>query len=413
MTISHQDREILRGLAAQVAEIAALPIQEETRNLWKALNGLKPIRPMVLIDQIPWHEMDHEGELVLQTEDEFCRNLETGLRRRLYTWKHMRADMVMEPFLDLPKVIRGADFGISAKEELAVTDPRNDVVGHRYFDQLRSEEDLQKIRPPQVILDVAATARTEQIAQEIFDGLLSVRMHGIFPWANLWDWIIEWRGVEDVLLDLLDRPAFIHALMMRITDFQLDLVDQLEALGLLGYGQTTIHCSGAYTDELPAPGFDSAHPRAKDLWTCGMAQIFATVSPAMHQEFELNYANRLYDRFGLVYYGCCEPLHAKIGVVEKIPHLRKISISPWADVERSAREIGGRFVVSRKPNPAFLAGPSWDPGIAEADLRETLRYCQLYGSPVEFILKDISTVCYEPKRLWEWADLAMRIVTAG
>ena len=413
MTISHQDREILRGLAAQVAEIAALPIQEETRNLWKALNGLKPIRPMVLIDQIPWHEMDHEGELVLRTEDEFCGNLETELRRRLYTWKHMRADMVMEPFLDLPKVIRGADFGISAKEELAVTDPRNDVVGHRYFDQLRSEEDLQKIRPPQVILDVAATARTEQIAQEIFDGLLSVRMHGIFPWANLWDWIIEWRGVEDVLLDLLDRPAFIHALMMRITDFQLDLVDQLEALGLLGCGQTTIHCSGAYTDELPAPGFDSAHPRAKDLWISGMAQIFATVSPAMHQEFELNYANRLYDRFGLVYYGCCEPLHAKIGVVEKIPHLRKISISPWADVERSAREIGGRFVVSRKPNPAFLAGPSWDPGIAEADLRETLRYCQLYGSPVEFILKDISTVCYEPKRLWEWADLAMRIVTAG
>ena len=47
---------------------------------------------MVMIDQIPWHEMDVDGELELQSEDPFCRGLETGLRRTLYRWRHMRAD---------------------------------------------------------------------------------------------------------------------------------------------------------------------------------------------------------------------------------------------------------------------------------------------------------------------------------
>ena len=73
MAVSEKDRELLRGMAEQVAEIAALPVQQETISLWKALNGLRPVRPMVMIDQISWHEMDVDGELVLRTEDPFCQ----------------------------------------------------------------------------------------------------------------------------------------------------------------------------------------------------------------------------------------------------------------------------------------------------------------------------------------------------
>ena len=53
------------------------------------------------------------------------------------------------------------------------------------------------------------------------------------------------------------------------------MLDQLEEKGLLGREQALIHCTGAYTDELPAPGYQAERPRAKDLWTFGMAQIFA------------------------------------------------------------------------------------------------------------------------------------------
>jgi len=410
MLVNNKDRNILRELAKQVAEIAALPIQQETISLWKALNGLRPLRPMVMIDQVPWHEMEVDEELTLRTEDDFCREMETTLRRTLYSWKRMRADMVVEPVVEIPKVIHGDGFGIEVLERTAVLDPRSDVVGHYYFDQLKTEEDVEKIRKPKIIFDEKATAEAEEKAQEIFDGILTVRMQGWFPWFRPWDLIATWRGAENILWDLADRPEFLHRIMSRLTDAHLSMLDQLEEQGLLGYGQATIHCSGAYTDELPAPGFDPGHPRAKDLWTAGMAQIFSTVSPAMHQEFELAYAVRWYSRFGLGYYGCCEPLHEKIGLIRDIPHLRKISMSPWVDVEKGAARIGGDFVFSRKPSPALLASETWEPDSVEKDLRDTLERCARHGCPLEFILKDISTVRYQPQRLWEWADIAMRLV---
>ena len=410
MSPSKSDREVLRELGKQVAEIAALPVQQETISLWKASNGLEPVRPMVMIDQICWHEMEVDSELTLQTEDHFCRQIETQLRRDLYCWKHMRADMVIEPWVDVPKVIRGAGFGMRIIEERAVSDPNNSVVGHQYFDQLETEEDLVKIKMPQVVLDEAATAQVEERAHDIFDGVLPVRMQGILPGFAPWDQIVTWRGTTNAIIDLVDRPEFVHQLMSRLTDAHMSALDQLEAQGLLGYGQARIHCTGAYSDELPAAGFDPQHPRPVDLWTSGQAQIFSTVSPAMHQEFELDYANPWYARFGLVYYGCCEPLDDKIDIIRRIPHVRKISMSPWVDVEKGAERIGSDFVFSRKPSPAFLAIDPWDPDAVQVDLQETLDACTRHGCPLEFILKDISTVRYQPQRLWEWVDVAMRVV---
>jgi len=44
-------------LAEKQAEVAALPIQEAKRALWRKLNALQPVRPMVMIDQVCWNEM--------------------------------------------------------------------------------------------------------------------------------------------------------------------------------------------------------------------------------------------------------------------------------------------------------------------------------------------------------------------
>jgi len=410
MSTSTKDQNILRELARRVAEIAALPIQQETIALWKALNSLKPVRAMVMIDQIPWHEMDVDGELTLQTEDAFCRDIETQLRRTLYSWKHMRADMVVQPFVTIHKAIRGADFGVRVIEETAVTDPRNSVVGHRYIDQIKSEEDIMRIQVPNIVHNEGATKQAEERAREILDGILEVHMQGALPGFAPWDQIVQWRGPDNMILDMADRPDFMHRIIARLTDAHLSMLSQLEDKGLLGFGQGTIHCSGAFTDELPAPGFDTQRPRARDLWTFGMAQIFSTVSPAMHQEFEIDYAARWYARFGLGYYGCCEPLDKKVDIIRNLPHVRKISMSPWVDVEKGAEQIGRDFVFSRKPNPAFLAWDTWRPEAVEQDLRDTQEKCNRCGCPFEFILKDISTVHYQPQRLWEWVDIAMSVV---
>ncbi len=46
-------------------QIAALPVHQEKARLWQRLNDLESVRPMVWINEIPWHEMDVDGELTL------------------------------------------------------------------------------------------------------------------------------------------------------------------------------------------------------------------------------------------------------------------------------------------------------------------------------------------------------------
>jgi phosphoribosylanthranilate isomerase len=48
------------------------------------------------------------------------------------------------------------------------------------------------------------------------------------------------------------------------------------------------------------------------------------------------------------------------------------------------------------------------PEQARANLRTVLEGTQ--GHPLELIQKDISTVRYQPQRLWEWEKIAMRLV---
>ncbi|HOJ40141.1 MAG TPA: hypothetical protein PK644_06730, partial [bacterium] len=271
------------------------------------------------------------------------------------------------------------------------------------------EADLEKIKKPVVTHDEAETRRRLEVAHQLFDGLLNVRAWGMEPYLSLWDPIATWMGVEAALITMADRPDYMHRLLSRMTEGYLSLLDQLEDRGLLCQPQSLIHCTGAWTDEIPAPGYNPEKPRTKDIWMFGLAQMLGTVSPKMFLEFEVAYTSRLCERFGLVYYGCCDPLHDKIDQVRLIPHVRKISMSPWANQERGAEAIGRDFVFSRKPNPAFLAGPSFDEELVRKDLQQTKEICQRYGCSLEFILKDISTVGYQPERLFRWAKIAMEV----
>jgi hypothetical protein len=403
------DKNIIQELAAQTAEIAALPIQEEKRRLWRKINALEPERPMVMIDQVCWNEMNIDDELTLQCSDPELRGYEQRLRRTLYQWKHFPVDMVLEPFFLIPKAIINTRFGMHVEEDIVITDPTNDVISHLYVNQFQTEEDLEKIQEPRVSHDAAETERRMDVAHDLFDGLLEVRSWGADLNYSLWDPISTWMGVENALYALIDRPDYIHRLLTRMTDGFISMIDQLEDQGLLCQPQSLIHCTGAYTDELPAPGYNPDAPRAKDIWMFGLAQMFSAVSPAMFKEFEVDYSSRICDKFGLVYYGCCDPLDGKMDEVRLIPNVRKVSMSPWVNEERGAAEISGDYVYSRKPNPAFLATDIFHGDQVREDLMTTKNICDKNGCPLEFILKDISTVRYDPPRLFEWGRIAMEV----
>lgn len=408
--LNKKDVATLRELGARVAEIAALPVQEEKRTLWRKLNSREPARPMVMIDQICWNEMNTGDEITLRCADKECRRYEEHLRRILYQWKHFPVDMVVEPFVRVPKAIHNSGFGMRVQEETAISDPTSAVMGHKYENQFQTEADLEKVRMPRVSHDAAETERRLAVAHELFDGLLEVRPWGADPYVGLWDPLATWMGVENALYALVDKPVFMHRLLTRMTDGYMSMLDQLEEQGLLCGLQSLVHCTGAYSDELPAPGYDPQRARTKDLWMFGLAQMLSTVSPGMFKEFEVDYTGRLCARFGLVYYGCCDPLDGKMAEVRMLPNVRKVSMSPWVNQERGAAQVGGDFVYSRKPSPALLATEHFHPEQVRADLMQTRKVCEKYGCPLEFILKDISTVRYQPERLSEWARIAMQVV---
>ena len=93
--------------------------------------------------------------------------------------------------------------------------------------------------------------------------------------------------------------------------------------------------------------------------------------------------------------------------VRQIPRLRRVSMSPWVDLERGAREVGSDLIFSWKPNPAILGMVDWDLGRCRAQLEEGLEKTK--GCVLEIIMKDLHHVRGEPSRMWEWVELAMRL----
>ena len=406
--IDRQDTQVLRELARRQVEIAALPVQAENTRLWRRLNRLEKIRPLVWINEIPWHEMNVDDELSLRCQDPSLREVESSLRMLLYQWDHMRGDMVVDPVYYCPIICSPqstyADYGMENNHVIP-----EGVGSRQYLPMIHSEADVDKLRTPAVTVDWAETERRYQILCEIFDGILPVEKRGIVhQWASPWDQMIQWYGIEQLFMDMIDRPDLVHRILKRFMAATHEVLDKQEAMGLLSVsnGNHRVGSGGlGITDELPPPDFNPAHVRPKDQWGTSTGQIFSEVSPAMHEEFCLQYERPYLARFGLTCYGCCEPLHNKMALMRTIPNLRRISMSTWINVEKAVAEMGADYIFSYKPNPAFLAMDSWDHDLVRRDLRRILdvaRPCR-----VELILKDISTVRNDPRRLWKWAALAM------
>jgi hypothetical protein len=404
--ISLKDREVLRKLATEYAEAAALPVQHETRELWKACNDLHPVRPMVYLYQVCWHEMNVDDELTCVCEDDFARNLENQLRIKLYQWRHMRADMVLDNLLYCPMAVSVTPV-LSVKEE-TLREADEGIQSHHYEPQITCEADIEKINIPTVTHDVELSAAWLGLYNDLFSDIIKVEQRGPSGFRlSIWDRLVEWTGVQEIMMDLVLRPDYVHQAVQRTFDAYNSIVDQYLELGVVAaYNNDGCTSDGAlgYTDQLPK----GAEEPLLNLWGGAADQIFGEVSPEMHEEFALKYNYNWHKRFGLNYYGCCEPLHNKLEVLRKnIPNLRKVSASPWADVQLTADQCGNELVVSIKPNPAILAEDTFSLDRARAYLTE--RIAPAKDCAVEIVLKDISTVRHDPKRLWDWAAMAVEV----
>jgi len=409
------ETDVLQRLVDEVAGIAALRVHQEKAELWRRLNDLESDRPMVWINEIPWHEMNVNDELTLRTHHAWAREWETMLRQTLYQWRHLPADMVLSDFMECPLAIHSTDFGIIEDVELAKTDEANPIVSRHFNIQIRDWPDLEKIKTPRITHVAVATDERFRVMSAICADVMPVRKVGqTHIWFTPWDYLIRWWGVQEAMLDLVERPELVHAAVDRIVAAWNAELDQFVEQGLLSpdANNTRIGSGGyGYTRALPNPSRQTLGVATCQMWGCSNAQIFSAVSPDMHWEFALKHDLPWLSRWGLTYYGCCEPLDFKLDLLRRIPNLRKVSINYRVKLDRAVRNVAGRYVFSYKPNPAIFATEVWRPDDARQELMRVLE--QARDCHVEIIMKDISTVRYQPQRLWEWAALAMDLVQRG
>ena len=412
--VSSRDKEILRRLAGELAEIASEPVHNENARLWRRLNTLASERPMVWINEVCWNEMNVDDELTLRCEHPWARGQEDQLRKELYQWKHLPADMVVGDFLACPLAIHSTDFGIVEDVDIVKTDETSDVVSRHFKIQIKDPEDIEKIQMPRVTHDDDATRFRHEAMCDVYVGILPVRKEGQgHIWFTPWDYLIRWWGIEEAMMDLVLRPEMVHAAVDRMVDAWMTELDQFVAQNLLALDNRNVRVGSGgygYCDELPGDDFDPDYVKPHNMWGCSNAQIFSEVSPEMHWDFAVEHDLRWLGRWGLNYYGCCEPLHPKLDILRRIPNLRKISVSAWCDLETMVCEMGPDCVLSVKPSPAILAEDTWDPDRARRTLQRIVDVTR-GNAHVEIIMKDISTVRYQPQRLWEWAQIAMEEVT--
>ncbi len=316
---------------------------------------------------------------------------------------------MIERELIVHKVTHSTGWGLEPRQI-----PSTEALGSWAFDPvINGPADLRKLRFPEITYDDAATQERLEAAREVFGGILDVRLKGVDHISfHLMKQYTSLRGLNEAMIDMAADPQMVHEAMEIFCEGNRGLVQQLEEQDLLSLNNDgTYHSSGGtgYTTELPQPDHDPDHVRPRDMWASAESQEMAQVSPEMHAEFALAYERRLLEPFGLTGYGCCEDLTLKLDEVMAAPNMRRISISPFADVEKCAEKLGDRFIFSWKPHPAHLAG-EFDPVLVRDYIQRALEVTR--GCVVEMILKDTHTCENDPARFTRWTEIARELVDA-
>jgi hypothetical protein len=215
------------------------------------------------------------------------------------------------------------------------------------------------------------------------------------------------RGLEQRMWDMSDRPEWLLALAGFMRRGLEAVQEQAEAAGDYSYLNHQNQAM-AYARELCDPGPQSA--RRGGLWTYMASQEFTTVSPEMWERFLLSFQAPVMNRFGLSAYGCCEDLTRKIPLLKKhIKNLRRIAVTPWADLHACAREIGGDYVLSWRPNPADIAA-GFDAAQTRKTVKAAFEVLRGHGCVFDITLKDVHTVSNDPRAVSDWTDCVRGVI---
>jgi len=404
--MSETDRTILRDLARRYLEICRDPVQEERRRLWRDLNSRRPTRPLIYVRAFAWSEM---AESVCRCQDPLLRQYEDFFRSQLFRWE-FGDDFIFEPWVTLPAVRPTHVEGIWGVRT-GMHRPDGEGTAGEYLAPIKAPEDVVRLIAPDHVVDEAATARLAGQLDEAIGDLIAISIdrgpvHQMWQ-ADISTELAHLRGLEQFMYDMVDRPQWLHELLAFMRDAILKTHSQAEAAGdwRLAHHQNQ---AMPYAHELADPAADSPPVRREQLWCFCASQETTLVGPEMFEEFMLRYQIPIIEQFGLCAYGCCEDLSRKIPLLRKIHNLRRVAVSPMADVAKCVEQIGTDYVMSYRPSPADMVAYGFDADRIGRILERDLAICR--GGHFDITLKDVETVQGDGDRIRKWTQLTRRII---
>lgn len=395
--MTEQERTYLRDLACRQKELAQSTLMQEYQALWYDHNELRAARPVISVEEGHyWREIFPD----LLCEDPLAREIEYQLQNNIKRVELIGDDRPTPDFFILRYSHLGPWCGLGEKVFKPGTHDASDGAGaYHVIPQIEViEEDFHKLKPTEFLDPMPELSAKKEQIEDVIGEFLPVKFWNA---TNHWGpspmrWVIAFMGMENAYIAMKEEPEWFRKLMDFITEDILRIYRQEEESGLLALNNGNDYVGSGnwcFSRELPQKDF-SGRVRTVDTWGHLNAEDASGVSPDDFREFILPYQMRLAKEFGLIYYGCCEDVSRFWdNGIDRIPNVRKISVSPWCDEAKMGERLAGSGVIySRKCRDVRFLGTTreFDAEAFRANIRETLEKAR--GCRMEFIFRDIMSL---------------------
>lgn len=393
--ITKSERDYLRELARKQLEYANLPVMEERKRLWYAHNLLNGEKPVIVMEY-----QTFEGDIMPppRCESPAAAEIERNLISHLVNHELINDDKVVPPYYAVNWDIAFKEFDMDI-ETYHAEDSSGRSIGYVWQHPIHDlKEDFHLLKHSVYKADKEATLAWKSFVEETLGDILPVVIkNNSLAWnAVITSKVVRLMGLEKMMYSMMDYPDELHALNSFLADDILAFARWQEKEGLLTLNNGNDYTgAGSYgfTTELPGENYKkTGQVSLKDLWLNVNSQESVGISPYMYGEFIFPYYKRLTEEFGLVYYGCCEPVQSIWeDYLSKLPNLRKVSISPWCDEEYMGRVLKNSPVIySRKPSPNYIGVGSFEEDNFTKHITQTLEAAK--GGHLEIIFRDVYTL---------------------
>ena len=393
----NDEKSYVRNLAEKVSEIAKSRGNESIIKRWRDVNALrKPDRaPVLCRPGYVWRELLPDDEL--RCADPMLKQIENELRQVII--KHEIGDdsvvfdyTPVEAILDIdPPNIYG--IGIDWHEA-----PVEGGAGS-YAPVIKNCDDLDKLVMPVYSYNKKKTEERAEFINDVIGDILPPKIIvPIHEPATICSPAADLLGLTEMMLCMADEPELLHRLMAYLRDVALATMEQKARIDVFTPNTDDVMYMSDEID--PLPGTKAG---LKNCFGAGNSQEFDQVSPAMWEEFLLEYQKPIYERFGLAAYGCCENLSNKIDGVLSIPNLRIFVCSAWTDLDKVINKVEDKYAIMWRQKASDICFAD-DITVIKKHLESGCE--RMRGGFYQIVQRELYTLNGNLDRLHIWAELA-------